>query len=108
MLNKVAINKNEIDKLIKLKRYDEAKNYILDVRNMIDLVSTTRVNKFIENKIILEKEREVFHSLIENNINKKLLEEKNVILIDESYVKIFSEKINKMKSLRERRKVSNR
>ena len=108
MLNKVAINKNEIDKLIKLKRYDEAKNYILDVRNMIDLVSTTRVNKFIENKIILEKEREVFHSLIENNINKKLLEEKNVILIDESYVEIFSEKINKMKSLRERRKVSNR
>lgn len=106
MLKKVAIDKNEIDKLIKLKKYKEAFDYIAHVRSVIEIVSKTRVNKFIENKIILDKEKEVFLSLIQNNINNKLLEDENYILIDETYIEIMEEKLIKLKALRERKKIT--
>ena len=108
MLKKVAINKNEIDKLIRIKKYKEAYEYIEHVRSVIELVATSRVDKFIKNKIILEKERDVFLSLIQNNINNKLLEENNYILIDEKYVDSLGEKIERFKELRERKKVINK
>lgn len=108
MLKKVAINKNEIDKLIRMKKNKEAFEYIEHVRNVIELVAISRVDQFIKNKIILEKEREVFISLIQNNINNKLLEEKNYILIDETYISSLSTKIERFKELRERRKVTNK
>lgn len=106
MLKKVAIDKNEMDKLIKLKKYKEAFDYIAHVRSVIEIVSKTRVNKFIENKIILDKEKEVFLSLIQNNINNKLLEDENYILIDESYIEIMEERLIKLKALRERKKLT--
>ena len=53
MLKKVAVNKIEIDKLIRFKKYDEAKNFIVHIRDVIELVSINRVNILIENEAIL-------------------------------------------------------
>ena len=104
MLNKVAIDRLQINKLIKLKKYKEAFDYINHVRKVIELVAVNRVNKFIENNIILKEERELFIFLIQNNINNKLLEEENYILIDEDYIEVMEEKLNKMKKIMDKKR----
>lgn len=104
MLKKVAVDRFQINKLIKLKRYKEAFDYINHVRKVIELVSLNRVNKFIENKIILKEEKKLFVSLIQNNINNKLLEEENYILVDEEYVEIMEENFNRLKQAVDKKK----
>ena len=63
-----------------MEKYKEAIDYINHVRKMVELVSINRVNKFLENNIILKEEKSLFVSLVQRNINNKLLEEKNYIL----------------------------
>lgn len=104
MLKKVAVDRLQINKLIKLKRYKEAFDYIDHVRKVIELVSISRVNKFIENNIILKEEKALFISLIQNNINNKLLEEDNYILVDEEYIKSMEEQLIKIKEIRDKKR----
>ena len=104
MLKKVAVDRLQINKLIKLKKYKEAIDYINHVRKVIDMVSISRVNRFIENKIILKEEKGLFVSLIQNNINNKLLEEETYILIDEEYVDLMIAKLSKIKEIRDKKK----
>ena len=108
MLRKVAVDRLQINKLIKLKKYKEAFDYINHVRKVIELVAINRVNKFIENKIILKEEKKLFLSLIQNNINNKLLEDNNYMLIDEEYIKTMKEKLTKMKEIINKKQVVNK
>lgn len=105
MLKKVAVDRLQINKLIKLKRYKEAFDYINHVRKVIELVSINRVNKFIDNNIILKEEKALFISLIQNNINNKLLEEENYILVDEDYIEVMEEKLMKIKEIRDKKRL---
>ena len=105
MLKKVAIDKMEIDKLIKLKKYKEAFDYIAHVRKVIELVAKNRVNKFIESNIILEEERELFVSLIQNNINNKLLEDSHYMLVDEKYISLMKEKMIRLQVYKDKRRI---
>ena len=108
MLKKVAVDRFEINKLIRLKRSKEAKDYINHVRSVIEMVAVNRVNKFLENKIILKEEKNLFLKLIENNLNNKLLEEKNYILVDEDYIDRMGEQILYLKHAINRKKIIKR
>lgn len=105
MLTKVAVDKFEIDKLIRIKKYNEAVNYIENVREVMSLVAMNRVNEFVEKRVISKKNKKLFFSLIIANINNKLLKDENYVLIDESYVRIQKEKEEKLKNIKKKRRV---
>lgn len=105
MLKKVAVNKSEINELIRLKKYQEAVEYISNIRVMIKNISDSRVEKLIENNIIFKEERETFYKVIEKDINKKLLQDKNYILIDESYVKLMEDNLTQLKVIKNKRRI---
>lgn len=108
MLKKVAVDKDEINKLIRLKKYQEAKEFIRHIKDVIELVAINRVDSLIKTEAIIEKEKQTFIKIIQENIISKLLEDKDYILIDESYVDLMEERINKLKKLKERRKIIRR
>ena len=97
MLKKVAVDKVEIDKLIRLKKYNEAKDFISHIRDVIELVSINRVDVLIKSEVILDTEREGFIKIIQNNIISKLLEEEDYILSDESYVDSIRKRFFKLR-----------
>lgn len=105
MLKKVAVDKKEMDKLIKVRKYKEALDYINQVRNMIRIMSEDKVSKLIEYNIVLEEEKDTFFSIIEKDINNKLLEDSDYILVDEAYIKTMEEKFIKLRSLCDRKKI---
>lgn len=100
MLKKVAINRKEIDKLIKMKKYDEAIKIVDNSRRLINDIAQNRVDKLVEYETILSEEKTTFLSIIENDINNRLLQDSDYILIDESYVKVMKEKFIQLKSIR--------
>lgn len=104
MVTKVAIDKFEIDKLVRVKKYKEACDYIGHVREVIQIVATNRVNEFVDKKVISKKSKKLFFSLIVTNINNKLLKDDNYILIDESYVSYQREKEVKLRIIKEKRR----
>ena len=108
MLKKVAVDRTQINKLIKLKKYKEALDYINHVRKVIELVAINRVNKFIENSIILKEEKSLFICLIQKNINNKLLEEKNYILVDEDYLDVMTKQLEEIKNIRNKKLLKKR
>lgn len=104
MLDKVAVDKLKIYELIRLKRYKEAFMYIEDVRKVIELAAKKRINKFIEEKIILKDEELLFLDIVEKDINNKLLEDKNYVLMNEMDVNLIKDKFLILKSIINRRK----
>ena len=102
MNEKVVVDKKEIDRLIRLRKYDDAYNHISHVRDVIELVVVNRVEALLNNKVILEKEKRTFYKIIKDNIINKLLEEDDYIFIDETYIK---EKEKQLLMLKEKRKL---
>ena len=92
MIKKVAVDKKEIDKLIRIRKYKEAKEMIAHIRDVITLCALKRVDALIEHNVILKEEKEGFIELIEENIVSKILEEKDYIEVDESYVDLMEKK----------------
>lgn len=105
MLTKVAVDKCEIDKLIRIKQYQKARNYIENVREVIEIVALNRVNEFVDKNIISKKNKKLFFSLIVTNINNKLLKDDGHILIDESYINSQIERDKKFKCIKEKRRM---
>lgn len=105
MLKKVAVNKNEINELIRLKKYQEAIECVENIRVIIKNMATVRVEKLIENNIILKEEKEIFYKIIEKDINNNLLQDKNYILIDESYVQMMENNLAQLKVIKNKRRV---
>jgi len=104
MLDKVAVDKLKIYELIRLKRYKEAFMYIEDVRKVIELATKKRINKFIEEKIILKEEENLFFNVVCNNINNKLLEDKNYLLMDENDINSIKDKLMKFNSIKNKKR----
>lgn len=102
MLKKVAVNKYEINRLIKLKLYKEARDYLMAVRETITRLALEKVEKYLENEIILESEKRHFLNIVENDINKKLLQYDNYVLMDENYINKVQENIIKLQSIKRR------
>lgn len=104
MLDKVAVDKLKIYELIRLKRYKEAFMYIEDVRKVIELAARKRINRFIEEKIILKEEENLFFNVVCNNINNKLLEDKNYLLMDENDINSIKDKLMKFNSIKNKKR----
>ena len=102
MLKKVAVERKKLNRLISMNLYKEAKDYLMVVRETIEKLALEKVEKYLDNQIILESEKRVFLNIIENDINKKLLENKDYILIDEIYINKVQENILKLKSVKRR------
>ena len=104
MGRKIAVNKKELDKMLKVNDYEGLLNYISNIRKIIDIVSLNRVNDFINRKVILKEEKNLFHSLIFKNINNKLIEDEQYVLVDESDILNIKSKMEKLKKKRKNRK----
>lgn len=102
MLKKVAVERKEIYRLIKMNLYKEAMDCLNSSREMINKLALIRVNKYLENEIILDSEKRTFINVIENDINKRLLENESYILMDENDIDNLQEKIIKIKSIKKR------
>jgi hypothetical protein len=100
MIDKVIVNRYEIDKLIRMKKDNELKEYILSCKEMMEITIKSRVNKLIENKIILEKERNTFFNLLLEELNENFLKDDNYILLDENEIEKRKEEFNKLRSLK--------
>ena len=87
MLDKVAINKEEIETLIESQEYDLAIEQIEHVKDIMELITKDRVNKMIKEGIIFEQERRAFSKLIKDNINNKILEDPEYVLMSEEDIR---------------------
>ena len=69
------------------------------MRKVIELAAKKRVNKYIEEKIIFKDEEELFFTIIENNINNKLIKDNGFVLMNENDVEMVKERLAKFKSI---------
>lgn len=102
MVGKVVVDKKEIDRLIRIGKYDDAYKHINKVREVIELVVFNRIESLLKNNVISDKEKNTFYKLIKSNIFDKLLEDEDYILIDETYI---DKKKNNLSSLKEKRRL---
>lgn len=100
---KVAVDKEEIDKLIMLRKYSDAIEHIKHVRDVIELVVVNRLDTLIKQEIIVKKEENTFYKIIRKGIIDKLLEDKDYVLMDESYVYNLKDKVIDLKKYRKTR-----
>jgi hypothetical protein len=95
MQERVAVDKFEIYKLMRLKKYKDACLHLKDVRNVIEIATRKRINQFIKEKIIFKDEEELFFKVIYNNFNNKLLEDNCYALMNEEDLECVKKQIMK-------------
>ena len=106
MLKKVAVNKDEIKRFIKVRNFKGAKEYITNIREMIHAMAMEKVKTYLKNELIIEKEINSFCKLNENTINKSILKDSKYCLMSEEDINSIEKNFIKLKAARTRKKYS--